>query len=203
MNITIEGTGIDYLYPDGVPIVEITVDIDTVFKKVARKTSIAVLADPYFEGRTQQQKFLSELHGNGSRIAKDFIEDAATDILPIFTPMQRWMQGRTDVKTFELNSAENPGKIIYRYQFMDNRPEDQKLNYTSETDRYTKKDIGNIVHGKKYLEDAIESKVMFELYQAIMYLNKMALYEKAYINNRRHAAFWFKNEGLLTQYNVS
>ena len=82
MNITIEGTGIDYLYPDGVPIVEITVDIDTVFKKVARKTSIAVLADPYFEGRTQQQKFLSELHGNGSRIAKDFIEDVKNGNFP-------------------------------------------------------------------------------------------------------------------------
>lgn len=88
-NLQIVNTGLDGCYINGIPIVEASIDINEVYKKVARISSLAVQADPYFSRHTQAQKIFSELHGEGDRISRDFIEEGAKDILPIFSPLQR------------------------------------------------------------------------------------------------------------------
>jgi hypothetical protein len=88
-NLKIVNTGLDHCYINGIPIVEAEIDINDIYKKVARISSLAVQADPYFRKHTESQKIFSELHGEGDRITKDFLEEGARDILPIFTPFQR------------------------------------------------------------------------------------------------------------------
>ena len=88
-NLQIVNTGLDHLYIDGVQIIEAEIDISDVFKKVARISSLATHGDPYFSDKTKAQKLFSESHGEGDRITKDFIEEGARDLLPIFTPLQR------------------------------------------------------------------------------------------------------------------
>ena len=85
----IVNTGLDHCYINGIPIVEAEIDISDVFKKVARISSLATHGDPYFNDKTKAQKLFSESHGEGDRITKDFIEEAARDILPLFSPLQR------------------------------------------------------------------------------------------------------------------
>ena len=67
-------TGIDYLYPDGIPIFEASVLMSDIVKFVARKTSLASMTDPFFARMTSEQKELIELHGEGARIFSDFLE---------------------------------------------------------------------------------------------------------------------------------
>lgn len=88
-NLQIINTGLDQCYINGIPIVEAEIDISDVFKKVARMSSLAVQADPYFNGMSKDQKLFSESHGEGDRITRDFLEEGARDILPIFSPLQR------------------------------------------------------------------------------------------------------------------
>ena len=61
-NLIIENTGVDYLYPDGVPIAEVSIAITDIYKKVARLSALAVNGDPYFSRHTKSQKIFSELH---------------------------------------------------------------------------------------------------------------------------------------------
>lgn len=91
MNLPIINTGVDHLYPNGVPVAESLVLINAVYKKVERRTSLAVLADPYFTKMPAVAKQFSELHSGSNRIAEDFMMEGLSDIMPIFTPMQRWM----------------------------------------------------------------------------------------------------------------
>lgn len=88
-NLKVVNTGLDYIYINGIPIVEAVIDIDEIYKKVARISALAVNADPYFSKHSQTQKIFSELHGEGDRISKDFLEEAAKDLLHIFSPFQR------------------------------------------------------------------------------------------------------------------
>ena len=90
-NLQVVNTGLDHIYINGLPIVEIEVDIDAIYKKVARISSLATHADPYFKDHTESQKNFSELHGEGDRITADFLEEGARDILPIFVPLQRFI----------------------------------------------------------------------------------------------------------------
>jgi len=88
-NLKVVNTGLDHCYLNGIPIVEAEIEISDLYKKIARITSLAVNADPYFNSHTNAQKLFSESHGEGDRITKDFLEDGARDILPLFSPFQR------------------------------------------------------------------------------------------------------------------
>lgn len=89
--LQIENTGLDHLYVNGVPVVEAEITITDIYKKVARLSSLAVQADPYFNDKSGAQKLFSELHGEGDRITRDILEEGARKILPVFQPLQRWM----------------------------------------------------------------------------------------------------------------
>ena len=197
-NLIIENTGLDHLYPDGVPIVETKILLTDVYKKVTRMSSLAVLADPYFTKHTNAQKFFSELHPEGDRLTKDLLEDGAREILPVFQPLQRWIPEVAvtagTAPRFEFDSG---GYIIYRWQNMDTRPEDYKLNYTSVTnfdDRIDNKVTENV---KKYAQDALEDYVLKELYRAIGYDKKYIDYTRSYEQNRQYVAFWAKSDTSL------
>ena len=100
-NLQIVNTGLDHCYINGVPIVEAEIDINEIFKKVARISALAVQVDPYFSKHTKEQKQYSQLHGEGDRISKDFIEEGARDLLPIFTPFQRFIpEGVYDAQSY-------------------------------------------------------------------------------------------------------
>lgn len=89
--IQISNTGLDYLYPNGVPIAESMVLLDLIYKKVERRTSLAVITDPYFAQMPALAKQFSELHANINRISEDLMQEGLSDILPLFLPMQRWI----------------------------------------------------------------------------------------------------------------
>lgn len=88
-NLQIIDTGLDHRYLNGLPIVEAEIDIKDVLKKVARISSLAANADPYFSGLTAAQKIFSESHGEGDRITRDFLEEGARELLSMFSPFQR------------------------------------------------------------------------------------------------------------------
>lgn len=105
-NLQIVNTGLDHCYINGLPIVEAEFDMADIYKKVARISSLAVNADSFFSKHTKAQKILSELHGEGDRITKDFLEEGAKELLPIFTPFQRWIpEGAFDTTPFELKET--------------------------------------------------------------------------------------------------
>lgn len=106
-NLQILGTGLDHRYLNGLPIVEAEIIMADIFKRVARISSLAVQADPYFDGKTGAQKMFSESHGEGDRITTDFLEEGAREILPIFHPLQQWIpEGTYDSTplTYEFSS---------------------------------------------------------------------------------------------------
>lgn len=197
-NLVIENTGVEHLYPDGIPIAEVEIVIKNVIDVVARKSSLAVLADPYFSRHTPAQKFFSELHGEGDRITMDFLKDGAEDILPVFNPLQIYMTDAAPGPVYEFNTPENLGKIIYRYQMMDTRETDYKLDYTSATLFDIRIDETNIKNVKKYLEDALIDYVLMELYEAIGYDKKHNEYKKAYTLKRQYVAYWAKQDTSLS-----
>lgn len=109
-NLIIKDTGLDHCYVNGLPIVEQKIDIAEVYKKVARISSLAVQADPWFNNHTNAQKLFSESHGEGDRITRDFLEEGARDLLPIFGPLQRWIpEGSYDSTdlTYEFNGQQS------------------------------------------------------------------------------------------------
>lgn len=200
-NLIIENTGVDYLYPDGVPIAEVSIAITDIYKKVARLSSLATQADPYFNAHSTAQKLFSELHGEGDRITRDFLEEGARDILSVFQAMQRWMTDDAPGPMFEFDLADS-GNIIYRWQIMDTRLEDFKINYTSTTLIDIRTDLHIVRHVQKYAFEALKDYVLKELYESIGYDNKHAKYFRSYNQNRQQVAFWAKNDkSLQTQYN--
>jgi hypothetical protein len=200
-NLIPENTGVDYLYPDGVPIAEVTIAIADVYKKVARLSSLAVHADPYFSRHTKAMKMFSELHGEGDRITRDFLEEGARDILPVFQAMQRWMTNDAPGPMFEFDLA-GSGNIVYRWQIMDTRLEDYKIDYTPTTLIDIRTDLNIVRNVEKYLFEALKDYVLKELYEAIGYENKHVKYFRSYNKNRQEVAFWAKNDkSLQTQYN--
>jgi len=88
-NLQIVNTGLDHCYLNGIPIVEAEIDISDVYKKVARISSLAVQSDIWFSNHTEAQKRFAEAHGEGDRITRDFLEEGARELLPIFSPLQR------------------------------------------------------------------------------------------------------------------
>lgn len=194
-NLIITDTGLDHLYPDGVPVEELILTITDIYAIAARLSSLTVQADPYFADKPAAQKIFSELHGEGNRIANDFLEKGARDILPVFSAFQRWMILPTvdSPKIFEYNSTENVGKIIYRWLNLDTR-EEFTLNYTAtmyDEIQIDKNTYGNI---KKYLTDALVDFLLKELYRAIGYDKKYADFFRSYESNRQYVAYWLKND---------
>lgn len=198
-DLIIEGTGLDHLYPDGVPIAEVSVTISDIFNKVARITSLVAQTDPFFSRHTTAQKSLIELHGEGSRIANDFILLGAGDILPVFQSMQRWMGYFKDVdentiEMYEYDSAANPDKIIYRWQIMDTRSADYKMNYTSMVNWDIVTDLNIVRNVQRYLTEAISDYVLREFFKALGHERKAFEYKKSYNENRQNIAFWAKSD---------
>ena len=117
----ISNTGLEHIYINGVPIVEAEITIADIYKKVARVSSLAVMADPYFNKHTNAQKLFSEFHGEGDRLTKEFLEEGAREVLPVFQSLQKWIpEGVYDVKNvdysftgktadFEWNNPKYPG----------------------------------------------------------------------------------------------
>lgn len=103
-NLKVINTGLDHCYINGLPIVEAEIDIDQIYKKVGRISSLAVQADPWFNNHTNAQKLFSESHGSGDRITRDFLEEGAKDLRPIFSPLQRLIpEGTYDTTSDEIN----------------------------------------------------------------------------------------------------
>jgi hypothetical protein len=199
-NLIIKDTGLDHIYPDGVPIVELEIVISDIFKLAARLSSLTVMADPYFLKMPNAQKIFSELHGEGDRITSDFLEKGARDILPVFLPFQRWMVTEDSPATFEFNNA---GKIIYRWLNLDTR-EEFKSNYTADMYSEICMDPNRYSTIKKYLTDALVDFLLQELYRAIGYDKKYVDYHNSYEKNRQYVAYWLKyDNSTKTQYHYA
>jgi len=186
-------TGIAHLYPDGIPIIETLLGLPSIYRKIARATSLAVQADPYFSKHSSSQKVFSELHAEGDRISKDFLLDGATEIAPVFSSLQRYMDDNVDPK-FEFDSNAHPNQVVYRWQLMDTREESVKRNYTSETLRDIRIDPNIVEKVMRYTEEALRHYVMKELYRAIGYDKKYTDYYQAYEQSREYIAFWVKSD---------
>jgi len=199
-NLIIKDTGLDHVYPDGVPIVVLEIVIADIYKLAARLSSLTVQADPYFLKIPNAQKLFSELHGEGDRTTNDFLQDAAGDILPVFSPFQRWMVTIDSPEIFEYNSLANAGKIIYRWLNTDTRGEFTS-NYTADMYQEICMDPNVFANIKKYMENALVDFLLKELYRAIGYDKKYIDYNRSYEQNRQYVAYWLKNDrSTKTQY---
>jgi len=107
-------TGLEHLYINGVPIVEAEIQMSDIYKKVARVSSLATQADPYFFKHTSAQKLFSELHGEGDRLTKEFLEEGAKEVLPVFQSLQRWIpEGVYDVKKVDYSFTGRTGNFSW------------------------------------------------------------------------------------------
>ena len=109
-NLKILNTGLDHCYLNGLPIVEAEIDIDEIYKKVGRISSLAVQADPWFNNHTNAQKLFSESHGQGDRITRDFLDEGAKELRSMFGPYQRLIpEGAYDTKpvTYEFTGEQS------------------------------------------------------------------------------------------------
>lgn len=66
----------------------ITIPIQTVFKEVARRSSVATETDPFYAQKTTEDKQYSQLHGEGDRITSDFTKEAAKEVLKAYLSRQ-------------------------------------------------------------------------------------------------------------------
>jgi hypothetical protein len=214
--LIVENTGVDHLYTDGVPIAEVSANISDIIDYVGRITAIVAYTDLFFIRHTMAQKYLVELHGEGSRIFNDFLSFGASDILPVFQSMQRWMTAFNDengdpvlmyeydrlVPATETAEAYNTGTIVYRWQIMDTRYENYKLDYTSKTLVDIRTDLNIVRNVQKYLIEALRDYVLMEFYKAIGHERKAKEYIRSYNQNRQYVAYWAKSDlSLKTGYN--
>lgn len=113
-NLQVINTGLEHIYINGVPIVEAEISISDIYKKVARVSSLAVQADPYFDKAAKAQKMFSELHGEGDRITKEFLEEGAREVLPVFQSLQKWIpEGVYDVKKVDYTFTGRTGNFSW------------------------------------------------------------------------------------------
>lgn len=92
----------------------ITVPIATVFKEVARRSSVAAETDPFYKGATTETKQYSQLHGEGDRITTDFLKEASKEVLKAYISRQ----GDVTAAGYEYNEA-GSGNIVYRFSESD------------------------------------------------------------------------------------
>ena len=206
--LIVENTGVDHIYESGVHIAEVSATITDIIQYVARITSLGAQTDPFFARHTSIQKSLVELHGEGSRIFHDFLELGAKDILTVFQSMQRWMTAFNDengnpilmfeydrfVPATETSDAYNTGTIVYRWQLMDSRESDYKLNYTNVTRMDIRTDLNIVRNVEKYLIEALRDYVLKEFYGTIGHQRMEDKYKKAYVESRSNVAFWAKSD---------
>lgn len=88
----------------------ITIPITTVFKEVARRSSVAAETDPFYKGSTTEKKQYSQLHGEGDRITSDFLKEASKEVLKAYVSRQGDVTGAA----FEYDLVSS-GNIIYRF----------------------------------------------------------------------------------------
>lgn len=113
-NLQVVNTGLEHIYINGVPIIEAEITISDIYKKVARVSSLAVQADPYFDKATKAQKMFSELHGEGDRITREFLEEGAKEVLPVFQSLQKWIpEGVYDVKNVDYSYTGRTGNFSW------------------------------------------------------------------------------------------
>jgi len=95
--------------------ITITVPIASVYKEVARRSSVAAETDPFYKGSSTEVKQYSQLHGEGDRITSDFLKEAAKEVLKAYISRQGDVIG----VAFEYDLASS-GDIIYRFSECDN-----------------------------------------------------------------------------------
>lgn len=134
--------------------ITITVPIATVFKEVARRTSVATETDPFYSKSTTEQKQYSQLHGEGDRITSDFTKEAAKEVLKAYLSRQGDVVGAG----FEYDLADS-GNIVYRFL------ENTVPLSTNQTAAITSRLRDNT-------EDAIIYYVLAELYKTDGNVNK-------------------------------
>ena len=81
--------------------ITISVSIQSIFKEVARRSSIATETDPFYAQKTTEDKQYSQLHGEGDRVTSDFTREAAKEVLKAYLSRQGDVQG----VAFEYGSA--------------------------------------------------------------------------------------------------
>ena len=87
------------------------VAISSIYKEVARRSSVATETDAYYVSKGTETKQYSQLHGEGDRITSDFTKEAAKEVLKAFVGRQGDVSGLG----FEYNTPANPNMIIYRF----------------------------------------------------------------------------------------
>lgn len=88
----------------------ITVPIKTVYREVARRSSVAAETDPFYKGASTETKQYSQLQGEGDRITGDFLKEASKEVLKAYISRQ----GDAIGAGYEYNVADS-GNIIYRF----------------------------------------------------------------------------------------
>lgn len=86
--------------------ITIKIPISTIYKEVARRSSIATETDPYYAKMSTEKKQYSQLHGEGDRITEDYTREAAKEVL------QAYLNRQGDLKEpgFEYNIAISAGE---------------------------------------------------------------------------------------------
>lgn len=73
--------------------ITIIVPISSVYKEVARRSSIATETDPYYSKMSTEKKQYSQLHGEGDRITADYTKEAAKEVLQAYLNRQGDVKG--------------------------------------------------------------------------------------------------------------
>ena len=136
--------------------ITITIPISNVFREVARRSSLITSTDPFYSGKSTEDKQKSQLHGYGDRITSDFTKEAAKEVLKVFISRQGDVVGAG--YEYDLSSS---GNIVYRFS-----ENDDPLS-TNQTLAITTRLTENT-------EDAIIHYVLYNLYKADGNKNKEA-----------------------------
>ena len=83
--------------------ITITVSIQSIFKEVARRSSMTTETDPFYADKTTEDKQYSQLHGEGDRITSDFTKEAAKEVLKAYLSRQGDVTG----VAYEYDKVEN------------------------------------------------------------------------------------------------
>jgi len=68
--------------------ITITIPLKTVFREVARRSAVATETDPFYAGKSTEEKQYSQLQGEGDRITNDFVKEAAKEVLKAYLSRQ-------------------------------------------------------------------------------------------------------------------
>jgi hypothetical protein len=148
----------------------ITVPIASIFKEVARRTSIATETDPFYKGATTEQKQYSQLHGEGDRITSDFTKEASKEVLKAYVSRQGDVTGAG----FEYDLADS-GDIIYRFSENDVPLEtNQTASITARLQENTEDAIIYYVMVSLYRNDGNTSKGAENLAKALNLIDELS-----------------------------